>query len=81
MNVYSLDMIISVGYRVNSKCGTEFRIWATQVLHDHLLKGYTINEKRLEAEVARLAELQNTVDVMGRVLSEESASSNSARTS
>ena len=44
---YSLDAIISVGYRVNSKRGTQFRIWATQTLKDHLVNGYTINEKRL----------------------------------
>ena len=47
---YSLDMIISVGYRVNSKRGTQFRIWATQTLKDHLAKGYTINEKRLQEQ-------------------------------
>jgi hypothetical protein len=47
MDVYNLDMIISVGYKVNSKRGTEFRIWATQVLKDHIVKGYTVNEKRL----------------------------------
>ena len=40
---YNLDMIISVGYRVNSKRGTQFRIWATQVLRDHLVKGYSVN--------------------------------------
>jgi len=39
---YSLDVIISVGYRVNSKRGTQFRIWATNVLKEHLIKGYTI---------------------------------------
>jgi len=44
---YNLDMVISVGYRVNSKQGTQFRIWATQVLKDHIIKGYTINSKRL----------------------------------
>jgi hypothetical protein len=44
---YSLDMIISVGYRVNSKRGTQFRIWATQTLKDHLVRGYTLNERRL----------------------------------
>ncbi|MEK7130654.1 MAG: RhuM family protein, partial [Patescibacteria group bacterium] len=47
MNLYNLDMIISVGYRINSKNATQFRIWATKTLKDHLLKGYTINEKRL----------------------------------
>jgi prophage maintenance system killer protein len=44
---FNLDVIISVGYRVNSKRGTQFRIWATNVLRDHLLKGYTVNERRL----------------------------------
>lgn len=45
---YNLDAIISVGYRVNSKRGTQFRIWATDVLRDHLLKGYSVNRRRLQ---------------------------------
>ena len=45
---YNLDVIISVGYRVNSKRGIIFRKWANKVLKDYLLKGYTINQKRLE---------------------------------
>ena len=45
---YSLDVIISVGYRVKSKQGTQFRIWATSVLKQHLLKGYTLDQKRLD---------------------------------
>ena len=45
---FSLDAILSVGYRVNSKRGTQFRIWATRVLRDHLLKGYSVNERRLK---------------------------------
>ena len=45
---YNLDMIISVGYRVKSKNGIVFRKWATKVLKDNLIKGYSINEKRLE---------------------------------
>ena len=47
-NYYNLDMIISVGYKVNSKQGIIFRKWATNVLRDHLLKGYTVNQRRLE---------------------------------
>jgi prophage maintenance system killer protein len=47
VDFYSLDVIISVGYRVKSKRGTQFRIWATRVLREHLLKGYTANERRL----------------------------------
>ena len=48
---YNLDAIISVGYRVNSKQGTRFRQWATQVLRDHIVKGYTVNEQRLSSAV------------------------------
>lgn len=44
---FNLDAILSVGYRVNSKQGTQFRVWATQTLRDHLLRGYTLNERRL----------------------------------
>lgn len=47
---YNLDVIISVGYRVKSKQGTQFRKWATSILRDHLLKGYTLNQKRLEQQ-------------------------------
>ena len=72
VDYYSLDAIISAGYRVNSRRGTEFRIWATQVLKDHILKGYTLNEQRLQAQVARLKELRNAVDLMGRIISERS---------
>jgi Virulence protein RhuM family/Fic/DOC family len=60
---YNLDAIISVGYRVNSKRGTQFRIWATRTLRDHLVRGYTVNERRLR-------ELNQTIqliaDVAGR---------------
>ena len=47
MNLYNLDMIISIGYRVNSQKATQFRQWATQRLKDYLVQGYAINEKRL----------------------------------
>ena len=65
---YNLDAIISVGYRVKSQRGTQFRIWATQVLKDHLSKGYSINEKRLREQNARLTELHDTVNLLGRVI-------------
>ncbi len=57
MDIFNLDVIISVGYRVNSKRGTEFRIWATNVLKQHLVKGYSVNDKRLKAlnQTLRLA--------------------------
>lgn len=65
---YSLDMIISVGYRVNSICGTRFRQWANQVLKEHLLKGGSVNqrlishENKLENHDARLVTLEKQVD-------------------
>ena len=58
---YNLDAVISVGYRVNSVRGTQFRIWATRVLRDHITKGFTINEKRLLEAKEKFAELQQTV--------------------
>lgn len=48
-NFYNLDVIISVGYRVKSKRGTQFRQWASKVLKEHLIQGYSINQQRLEA--------------------------------
>jgi prophage maintenance system killer protein len=72
MDFYNLDMILSVGYRVNSKRGTQFRIWATRVLRDHILRGYTVNERRLK-------ELNQAIRLIAdvaerRVLSGEEAS-------
>lgn len=58
---YNLDAIISVGYRVNSQRATQFRIWATKVLREHILKGYTINENRLLQAQNHLKELQETI--------------------
>ena len=58
---YNLDIIISVGYRVKSLRGTQFRIWATKTLKDHLVKGYTINEKRLLQSQNQLKELQGAI--------------------
>ena len=61
---YNLDIIISVGYRVNSKQATQFRIWATKTLKDHLLKGYTINEKRLLEAKEKFNELQTAISFL-----------------
>lgn len=66
--IYNLDVIISVGYRVKSTRGTQFRQWATRVLRDHLVKGYTIHEQRLREETAKFKELQQTVDLLARTL-------------
>src|SRR3989344_3397499 len=61
MNLYNLDMIISVGYRVNSSRATQFRIWATNTLKEYLMKGYAVNEKRLMETRERFEELRDTV--------------------
>ena len=58
---YSLDAIISVGYRVNSQRATQFRIWASKVLKQYLIKGYVINEKRLLEAKNKFKELQGAV--------------------
>ena len=61
---YNLDMIISVGYRVNSKRGIAFRKWATSVLKEYMLKGYAINQKRLEylEKTVKLIDIANRID-------------------
>ena len=68
---YSLDAIISVGYRVNSKRGTQFRIWATNVLKNHLLRGYSANERRLK-------ELNQAIRLIGSVAERKALSSDEA---
>ena len=61
---YNLDVIISVGYRVKSKRGVLFRKWANKVLKDHLIKGYTVNNKRLEylEKTIRLIDIASKID-------------------
>jgi DNA ligase (NAD+) len=66
VDYYNLDAIISVGYRVNSIRGTQFRIWATTVLRDHLIKGYTVNEKRLAEK--GLFEMEQTIALLSKTL-------------
>ena len=62
---YNLDMVISIGYRVNSIRGTQFRIWANKVLKDYLLKGYAINNRlnRIEDNVHQLSKKVNEIDL------------------
>ena len=67
---YNLDAIISVGYRVNSKQGSQFRIWANQVLKDYLVKGYALNEKRLKQQKEQIQELENTLRLFQNVVSD-----------
>ncbi len=61
---YDFDVIISVGYRVKSQRGTQFRIWATKVLRNYLIRGYVLNTKRLAGTESRFTELQKTVALL-----------------
>jgi prophage maintenance system killer protein len=61
-NYYNLDVIISVGYRVKSKRGTQFRIWANKILKEYLIKGYALNERRLNEQTDKLRELEKLID-------------------
>jgi prophage maintenance system killer protein len=63
---YNLDVIISIGYRVKSKQGTQFRQWATGILRDYLIKGYALNQTRLSKQT--LEEAQQTIDLLSRTL-------------
>jgi death-on-curing family protein len=65
---YNLDAIISVGYRVNSKRGVLFRIWANKILKDYLIKGYVLNEKQLVQQNQQLQELQKSVKILADVI-------------
>lgn len=63
--VYNLDVIISVGYRVKSQRGTQFRIWANKILKDYLIKGYAINQ---QVKAAQLEDLKSTVRLLSNVI-------------
>jgi len=76
VDFYNLDVIISVGYRIKSQRGTQFRIWANKILKEYLIKGYSINEKRLEQKTEQLKELQDSVKILGNVLNYKILSNN-----
>ncbi len=70
---YNLDIIISVGYRVKSQRGTQFRIWANSVLKEYLVKGYTINENRLAQKEQEVQILKNGIQILSRAIEEKTA--------
>ena len=74
VDYYNLDVIISIGYRIKSQRGTQFRIWANSILKDYLIKGYSINEKRLLQQNEQLRELQESVKLLGKVLNHKALS-------
>lgn len=76
---YNLDAIISVGYRVNSKRGTQFRQWATQRLKDFLVKGFSINEKRLQETQTQFRELKQAVTLLDKIAGTKELTGNEAQ--
>lgn len=75
ISYYNLDVIISVGYRVNSKRGTQFRIWANSVLKEYLIKGYAINQN---AKTEQLEDLKKTVKLLSNVIDAKTLSADEA---
>lgn len=71
---YNLDVIISVGYRVKSQRGTQFRQWATQRLKEYLVQGYAINEKRLAEKQMHLETLKTGIRIVSRAIEEQAES-------
>jgi prophage maintenance system killer protein len=76
---YNLDAIISVGYRVNSKRGIQFRKWASKLLKDYLIKGYAINQRKLEEQNEQLIELKNTVKILSNTVSHKELSTDESK--
>lgn len=74
---YNLDVIISVGYRVKSKRGTQFRQWATQRLKDYLVQGYAINEKRLAEKKQQVEYLKTGIKILSRAIAQQASKEDS----
>ncbi|MEP0710867.1 MAG: RhuM family protein [Algoriphagus sp.] len=76
MEYFNLDLILSVGYRVNSKQGTQFRIWATQRLKDFLVQGYAINEQRLSQKQQEVQTLKDGIRILSRAIEQKALDQN-----
>lgn len=76
MNLYNLDMIISVGYKVNSSKATQFRQWATKRLKDYLIQGYAINENRLAQKEQEVQTLKDGIRILSRAIQQKEEDQN-----
>jgi prophage maintenance system killer protein len=76
---YNLDAIISVGYRVNSIRGTQFRIWANKILKEYLIQGYSINERALKRQNEQLLELQKTIKILSSAIQSKELTSDESK--
>ena len=71
--LYDLDVVISVGYRIKSERGVQFRRWASNVLRQHLAQGYTLNKQRLEAQQENIKQLERTLTLFQKNLIEQAS--------
>ena len=76
---YDLDVVISVGYRIKSERGVQFRRWATNVLRQHLVQGYSLNQQRLEAQQEKLSELKQAIALSSRLIHNKNLSTPEAQ--
>jgi len=76
---FSLDVIISVGYRVKSLRGTQFRQWANKILKDYLTRGYALNEKRLQEQNKKLMALRDTVALLEKTVAHQAVGEDEAK--
>jgi prophage maintenance system killer protein len=74
IKLYNLDAIISTGYRVNSKRGIQFRIWANQVIKDYLINGFALNERRLGSQNEQLKSLKESVLILTKIVNQKKLS-------
>jgi len=79
VDYYNLDVILSIGYRVNSKQGTQFRQWATQQLKEYLIQGYSINQKRLAEKEMEIQYLKSGIHIMRRTVEQQANSLDDAK--
>ncbi len=76
---YNLDAIISVGYRVNSKKGTQFRIWANNILKQYLVEGYVLNNQKLQAQQEKLTDLKQAIALSSRLVQNKALSASESK--
>lgn len=68
ISLYNLDVILSIGYRVNSDRGRQFRVWTNKILSEYLLNGYALNERKLKEQNYQLNQLKRSVKILGKVV-------------
>ncbi|NLD92978.1 MAG: cytochrome C biogenesis protein CycH [Fibrobacter sp.] len=78
VDYYNLDVIISIGYRVKSKQGTEFRIWANKILKEYLINGYSLNSKFLSEHTQKIRELENAISLLSNIIERKPLSADEA---